>query len=388
MEPFKKKKIVYILGKLCIGGAEKQIIQTAAHLDRELFIPKICCLSEGGPWKAYLDHHRVDTTILNITSRNTPLKIIKKLVALCRYLNQEQPDIVHCYMYTPSIYGGFCAKLLRIPVLITSRRRLGYFKDGKPHYQFLENVVNRFTDAILVNSHAVKNDILQRETIDPDKIYLVHNGVNIHEFKPASAEHEKDPHILQLKESLGIPENSPVIGMISNFFQHKGHQEFIIAAAEVQRQYPQVRFLCMGEDWGVRQNIEQLCCDLGIYNYFTFLEGMHTHMPEFFRFLNILVSASYEEGFSNTILEGMASGKPVIATSVGGTPEAVLHNVTGILIPPKNPAALAQAMIRLLHNPELAFQLGCSGRKRVEENFSLERMLEKLRTLYLELSES
>jgi glycosyltransferase involved in cell wall biosynthesis len=290
-------------------------------------------------------------------------------------------------MYTPSIYGGFCAKLTGIPILIASRRRLGYFKDNNPGYQLLENVVNRFTHAILVNSHAVKHEVLQRETIDPDKIHLIHNGVNIHEFKPADAGKEEEPSSLHLKKSLGIPKTSPVIGMIANFFRHKGHQEFIIAAAEVHRQYPQVRFLCMGEDWGIRRQLEHLCQDLGIHRYFTFLEGMHTNMPEFFRLLNILISASYEEGFSNVILEAMASGKPVIATSVGGTPEAVLHNITGLLIPPKDPVALAHGMMMLLNNPELATRLGYSGRKRVEEYFSMEKMLDKLQTMYLELSE-
>jgi len=379
MSYFRKKKIIYILGTLDIGGAEKQVVQTATRLNRERFTPKLYCLSKGGPLKAYLDQHNVEVTAFNTTHPNSPFKIFRKFLSLYLYLRREQPDIVHCYMYTPSIYGGIGARLTGIPLLLTSRRRLGYFKDKKPHYQFLENFVNRFTNGVVVNSQAVKDDVLRREAIDPEKIHVIHNGVDIHEFKPVERLH---PSLLHKKRELGIPETSPVVGMIANFFPYKGHHEFIIAASEIHRHYPQARFLCVGEDCGIQQQLEQLCRELGIYKYIIFTKG-DQNVPELIHLIDIQVSASYEEGFSNVILEGMASGKPIIATSVGGTPEAVLHNVTGLLISPKDPTALTQAILSLLNNPEFASILGHNGRKRGEKHFSMEKMIDKLENLYL-----
>ena len=102
--------------------------------------------------------------------------------------------------------------------------------------------------------------------------------------------------------------------------------------------------------------------------------------------LDIQVSASHQEGFSNAILEGMACGKPIIGTAVGGTPEAVEDNVTGLLVPPRAPQALAQAMRALRTHPERALQMGQNGRKRVERYFSFKKMIDKLENLYLDFS--
>jgi glycosyltransferase involved in cell wall biosynthesis len=229
----------------------------------------------------------------------------------------------------------------------------------------------------------VKDDVLRRESIDPEKIHIVHNGVDIHEFKPAERFH---PDLLAQRRVLGIPETAPVIGMIANFFPYKGHHEFVIAASEVHRRDPQVRFLCVGNDWGLQHQIEQLCQKLGLAESLIFARE-NQNISNMIDLIDIQVSASYEEGFSNVLLEGMASGKPIIATSVGGTPEAVLHNETGLLIPPKDPAALSRAILSLIHKPEFAIMLGENGRKRVEKHFSMEKMIDKLENLYLKLDD-
>jgi glycosyltransferase involved in cell wall biosynthesis len=387
----RKKKIVYLIGTLRIGGAERQVVELAARLNRERFEPKLYCLSGGGPLEAYANQHAIDVTICRAhqgricNARPRPFRYVHKLFSLMRYLQREQPAIMHTYTYTPSIYGRIAAKMTSNPLVVMGRRYLEHFQDGKSHSLALEHFLSRLADRVLVNSEAVKQWIFQREGIPSEKIQVLYNGVDTQTFQPVNGNMRGDPGRLAQKRILGIPENAPVVGIIANLIPYKGHRDFILAAAEVRRSYPETRFLCVGEDRGNQRQLERLSLELGLQDVMMFT-GQVSKIPEILHVIDIQVSASHEEGFSNTILEGMASGKPIVATAVGGTPEAVVHQVTGLLVSPKNPAALAQAIIAILHNPELALQFGCNGRKRAVEYFSMEKMVQEVETLYLGLS--
>lgn len=384
------KKIVYLLDLLNTGGAELQIAETITRLNRDLFEPKLYSISGDGAVRPLIEQHAIEVTVFNImrgdphNAKPIPFRRSRKFLALYRYLKREQPDIVHCCMYIPSIYGAITAKLAGNPVIITNRVSLGYFKDPKPHYQIMENFVNRFTDGVIVNAQAVKNDVLKREVIDSEKVYVIYNGVDTGKYKPLEQRPELLPWLSNKKRELGIPETNRVIGMIANLIPYKGYHEFIIAASKVHRKYPDTCFLCIGEDRGIQNQIEQLARKMGIHRHLIFTTAEHG-VSELIHLIDIQVSASYEEGFSNAILEGMAAGKPIVATSVGGTPEAMVHDVTGFLIPPKNPEILAQTLITLLDNPDRAAQFGRNARKRVESRFFMQQLIDNLENLYIEL---
>lgn len=385
---FKKKKIVYLIGNLVVGGAEWQTLYTATRVNQDIFDSKICCLFGGGPLKAYLDQRHVEITILREDSQNSsrlwskPIQRFKSLLSLYRYLRQEQPEIVHCFMYAPSVYGGIAAKLARIPVLLTNRVNLGLFKDANPWYQLAENFVNRFTDCVIVNSEAVKAGVLHRETIPPERIRLVYNGVDIRTYQPFPA--NSCERLRLKKRELGIPETAPVIGILANLIPYKGHHDFLVAAANVRQRYPDAYFVCIGEDRGIQPELEHLCDTLGLRDHVIFT-GVVLNVSEILPIFDIQVSASHEEGFAHVILEGMACGKPIVATAVGGTPEAIRDKVTGLLVPPKNPEALATAILALLDQPEWAAQLGQHARQHVETHFSVDHMITTLERLYLDL---
>lgn len=308
--------------------------------------------------------------------------MLPKFFSLLRYLQREQPDIVHSYTYSPSIYGGIAAKLVTRAKMITNRLCLGKFKDGNPLLQVLENLVNSFTDNVVVNARAIQADVLRRERIAADKIQLVYNGVNCEHYTPVDQETRQ-----RKKQEFGFSKATPIIAMIANISPYKGHREFMLAAAEVVKHVPDVRFLCIGEDRGLLAQVQSLIQRLGLDNHVIFT-GLAHDVSTFFPLIDIQVSASYEEGFSNAILEGMASGKPIIATNVGGSPEAVIPQETGLLVPPADDHALAQAMLTLLTQPELAARLGRQARQRVVENFSVQKMVTDLETLYSSLSKS
>ena len=384
----RRKKIVYLLHSSNIGGVERNVADIVTRLNPARFDPKVYCVSGGGPLQAELTRSGIDVAVFNgncptcMGTRLTPLWFARKFRALYRYLQRAQPDIIHAWLFSPAVYGGIAAKLTGRARLITHRVGLGAFKDGKPHYQALENLINRFTELVIVNSLALQRDALQRERIAPEKIHLIYGGVDVRRYAPRApnAEAQRRAH----KRAWGLPETAPVIGMVANLLRYKGYREFILAAAEVRRHYAAARFLCIGEDRGMQPELERLAQELGVRAQIVFT-GQVQNVAELLQLLDIQVSASHEEGFSTAILEGMASGLPVIATAVGGTPEAVMPNVTGLLIPPQDPAALAQAILDLLKHPELALQFGENGRKRIEAHFSVEKMVDRLETLYLQL---
>jgi glycosyltransferase involved in cell wall biosynthesis len=183
---------------------------------------------------------------------------------------------------------------------------------------------------------------------------------------------------------LSIPEDHHVVGIIANLRPCKGLRGFLKAAALVLQSYPQTTFLIVGRDDGLKVELQLLAKELHISDSIIFT-GERDDIPEILSMFDILVSSSLTEGLSNAILEGMALGKPVIATNVGGTPELVVHEQTGLLVSPGNPGYLAEAVIRLLGGCELRNRLGSAGLKRVEMLFCLERMVNQTETFYEEL---
>lgn len=385
----KKGKIIYLTETLDSGGSQCQCVETAIQFAQMTYDVKLYCLFGGGPLQAYVQQAKLDVTIFNIyRSKNTPKPFwkIRTFFAFYRYLKHEKPDIVHCFMYIPSLYGGIAAKMAGIPFLITSRRNLGTFKTNGGCLHALEWLVNYLSDIMIVNSDAVKQAVLLHERIHPAKIQLVYNGIDLKKYAPGVS-NNKVTHIRKQKIALGIPENAQVIGMIANLRWCKGYAEFILAAAKVCRINPNAWFLCIGEDLGIQKQLTQLVDKQGLQERVIFtgqVEDVLTILP----LLNIQVLASHEEGFPNALLEGMAMAKPLVATAVGGIPEALMHNQTGLLIPPQNPEALAQAILTLLKNPDLAKQFGANARKRVEQHFSLPIMLARLDLLYMQLYRS
>ncbi len=382
----KKIKIVFIIGSLQLGGAERQLAELAVRLDKERFEVEICCIAQGGPLLEYVREHGVPVRIFDFFLKKgkynpvSHIHIIRELWKIFHYIRTSDADIVHAFLYTAYIVGIPCARLSGVPLTLASRRSLGYFKDTSYLKQPLENLVNRLTHVVLVNSKAVKADVLAREKIDPEKIRLIYNGVDIGMFQ------EMEVDTLNLKQELGIPEDSIIIGVVANLIHYKGHRGIIEAARIIKPQEPRAKFVLVGRDGGIKNELDVMIdmYELGDTIFFT---GDRTDVPRLMHLFDIAALTSHEEGFSNVILEAMASGTPLVATAVGGNPEAVVNEETGLLVPPRSPEELADALLRLLKNPEMRNHMGTKGLERVREYFSMERLIENMESLYLELLE-
>lgn len=378
-------KIAYFIGTIKVGGTEKHLLKVVRHLDSTRFKTHVYCLSEGGPLEEAFREAGCGVTILGykgLRPGRNELALRKMAAALREFgrtvalLKESRPDIVHCYLFHANIIGALAARLAGCPVVITSRRSLGYFKDGKPYYQWLENLVNRFTDIITVNSKAVMDDVLRRERLNPKKIKLIYNGID------ATLYQEEKGARAEIRRRFGLRADTTLITAIANLIPYKGHADLLCAAALLRQQVPAARFLLVGRDEGIEASLRKLAAELGLGETVIFA-GPRTDIPRILAATDIMVLPSHEEGFSNVILEGMAAGLPLVVTKVGGNPEAVIDGETGLLVPPHNPEELAKAMLKLLSEPAYAQKLGEAARKRVEACFSLTRMIREYEEMYL-----
>ena len=271
----------------------------------------------------------------------------------------------------PDIYGTFLAKVSTVPIVISSRRDMGFNRNWRHIlcYKFMNN----FVDKVICVSEAVKKLIMREEGIPENKIKIIYNGINPDEFS-------NSVNVDDEKKKLGLTDSVPTIGMLANFGPIKGHRYLLESAALLKRKNYRLNFILVGKG-SLENELRKQSKDLRIEDIVYFV-GHRIDAQKMLMVMDILVVPSLSEGFSNTIVEALYMKKPTIATNVGGNPEIIYHNRTGILIPPKSPEYIAQAIINLLNNRNFAKKLGENGRKLVEDNFIFKNKVKETEQLY------
>jgi glycosyltransferase involved in cell wall biosynthesis len=375
-------KILYVIGTLDIGGAEQQLVQLVSRLDRRRFRPVVCSLASGGPYADTLAAAGVPVRIVGFRGLNRGIwtlrylpRILAELRGLVTLIRAERPAIVHGFLFWAYVIGTFAARRAAVPIVVASRRSLGCFKAAKPHYLWLERLANRRTNLLVANSEAVKQDVMVREGVPSARIRVVYNGIDAERY-----ERRARP---QMRAELEIPAGAPVVGVVANLIHYKGHRFLLQAFQRVHAWRPGTVLLLAG-DGPCRPELERLAEELGIVEMVRFL-GTRRDIPELLAATDVVVLPSLEEGFPNAVLEAMAAGKPVVASAVGGIPEAVVHEATGLLVPPGDPTALAEAILAVVGDPARAEQMGRAGQARAKDRFGMERMVTETEAIYEEL---
>ncbi len=375
---------MYVIGTLEVGGTERQLVELARGLDRTRFEPIVCCLSSAGPLEPLLRASGIPVHVVGFPTlrRSVPelartgvraLASMRRLRALVR---RHRPDVLHGFLFWAYAIGALVARSAGVPVVLGSRRSLGLFKASRPHYLLLERLTNRLTDLVIANSEAVRQDAIRQERLPPDKVIVVHNGVDLDRFGGAPDE--------ALRARLGLADRGPVAAVVANFIHYKGHEAFLESWAAVTRKLPRATVLLVG-DGPTRGAAERQAASLGLEDSVRFL-GRRADVPALLALADVVVHPSTEEGFSNAILEAMAAGKPVVAARVGGNPEAVVDGETGLLVPLGDAEALAAATVRLLADPGEARRLGAAGRGRAAKLFALTTMVGAYEALYVRMA--
>ena len=357
-----------------IGGTEKMILSLAKGLDKEKYEVTVCTLLGRGPLIEEAKKSGVRAVSLNMKGK-WDISVIPRFFS---FLRKHRIDILHTYLYHANILGRILGRLAGVPIIISSQRTTEFYGQKKSdrwrrgYRIFLDKWTSRFCCLIISNSEAGRRFLIE-EGIDPAKIITIHNGVDLDQFTVRIAPGEK-------KRRYGLRQDSMLVGIIANLTEVKGHKYFLQAAREVLKSIPQAEFLIVG-DGPLREDLGGLSKNLGISAGVNFM-GFRQDIPEILSILNVFVLSSLWEGFPVSILEAMAAGKPVIASKVGGIPEAVIDEKTGILVPPEDEKALAGAIEFLLNKGKIASEMGMAGRRRAEEHFSLQRMTGEIEAAY------
>ncbi|MBF8258821.1 MAG: hypothetical protein HW377_1195 [Actinobacteria bacterium] len=370
-------KIAYLLPNIEAGGTEKHILSLARSLDRSRYALSLVTTAGGGSlFKEFSEIMPV--TVMGEPGshrriRVGPLVHVGAIGALAWIYRKKRPDIVHACLPVACVLGPVAARLAGVPKVIVSRRSLSNYKAKYPQMSRVEPLGYLLADAVLVNSDAVRRDVERTERFWEGKIRLVHNGIDTTPTVPSP--------LGELFPGLSGREAGPVITYVANLFPYKGHLDLVEAARFVMDVFPSTRFLLVGRDAGEMNAIRTRVAELGL-EHRVLLAGLRADALKIMAASSFVVHPSHEEGFSNTILEAMAAGKAVVATRVGGNPEAVIDGETGILVPPRDPSTLSAAILSLLRDPERARAMGEAGRRRVVEHFSLEKMVREIESLY------
>ncbi|MDP9053816.1 MAG: glycosyltransferase [Acidobacteriota bacterium] len=366
-------RVLNILTNFHIGGTERQVTNLALKLNSARFELHLACLRNSGELLEELktlDIPRPEFRIGSLYSFRTFLQAVK----LIRYLRRNRIQMVHSYGTYPNIFTVPAAWLAGVPVIIASIRDRGDILS--PWQRRLQKAVCRLADCVLVNASTIRDTLID-QGYRGENIRVIPNGV-----MPSNRVSCRERG--ELRAELGLPPGAPVVLVFSRLNRMKGVEYFLEAAVSVLKTFPEVKLVIAG-DGANRVELEQYAAQLGIAASVVFT-GFRTDLPDLLREADVSVLPSLSEGLSNSLLEAMSAGVPVIATNVGGNPEIVEDGTSGLLVPVRDANALAAAMIRMLADPELRRNLGTAGRRRIASEFSMERSLESVEHLYENLT--
>ena len=370
-------KILFVIGSLEIGGAEKQMVLLIEGLSKKGFECEVFSLEGYGPLKERLDN--INVVVYDGGYRSGAGKIwfikqlLKSLYRLIRVLLGNKYQVVHAYLPLANFFAAVAGSLCRVKLLITSRRALGTHQERYPVWRYFDYISNKLSHNITVNSMGVWNDVISRENVPEGKLTLIYNGIDIAPFKHAT----KTRNLI--RNELNYSTDDLVIVMIANLIAYKGHHDVIRALSLITEK--KLKMVFVGEDRGIKASLEKEIEALAVETEINFL-GRRDDIPAILAASDIGLVASHEEGFCNALLEIMATGLPVIATDVGGNPEALKQGELGVLVPAKSPVAISDAIMLLVDNKPLRVSYGKKALNEVASCYSVNNMVKKHINLY------
>jgi glycosyltransferase involved in cell wall biosynthesis len=360
--------VLQVIATLDRAGAEKQLVCLCRYLDRSTFQPAVCCLTRGGPFAADLRRAGVPIHLLNKRGR-WDLRVLWRAAGLIR---RFQPHIVHTWLPTANTLGRVAGLATGVPVLVSSERAKDAWKGAAQ--RTADRILARRTARIVTNAEAVRDFLAREIGLPHEKIRVIRNGLDLAEFDAAAA---RGP-----SEALPDPEGCTVVGAVGRLEPQKGMMDLLEAFARLPYDLQHVKLWIVGEG-PLERKLRRKASESGISERVRFL-GARSDVPALMRRFDLFALASLWEGLPNAALEAMAARRAVVATNVDGTPEAVTHDGTGVLVPPSNPGVLAEALERLLRDPGLRRKYGEAGRLKVEQRFGVGRMVQETQEMYRE----
>ena len=292
---------------------------------------------------------------------------------LSRLLKQLKPDIVHAHDPHGVAMTAMALSMsteVSKPPLVASRR-----VDFRMRGNTLSRWKYRQVDCFVCASDAIRKIVLA-DGVAPERAVTVHEGIDLDRAQSAP--------LAKLHEELWLPHHAPIVGNVAALVPHKGHRHLIDAAVLVLRQVPDARFVIAGEG-ELRPSLERMIREHRLEKH-VLLAGFRPDVLSLHKAFDVFVMSSVTEGLGTSLLDAMACGKPVVATTAGGIPEVVMDGETGLLVAPRDHQAMADAIVRLLKDPDLRQRLGHAGLVRARRKFSAERMVRQTLKVYLRVA--
>jgi L-malate glycosyltransferase len=351
------------------GGTERQLLELIRGLSWQGLVPHLAVL-RSSEFSRELGSSICPMTTLNI-KRLASIGTLYRLIRLSWFIRKNKIRLVHVFFNDAALAIPFFAKLGGARVVV-SRRDMGTWYT--PTNLKLLRIVNRFVDRIIANSRAVADHVVRSERAEPGKVHVIYNGF--------AFERGVDPARVGFRESLGLGESDPIIGMVANLKPLKRHADALHAFALVRRSHPTAHLVLVGTG-RLREQLHALARELGIEECVHFLGNPPEVIPVVKHF-NVALLCSESEGFSNALLEYMACGVPPVCTRVGGNVELVREGIDGYLVELGDVVSLASRVATLLADPALARKLGENARK-TAENYTVDKMVAAHLVSYSEL---
>jgi len=371
LTPSRPLRLLHVIVSLGIGGAERLVVSAATRLPRGEFESVICCLAEPGLLAGEAQRAGVRVVCVgDFPGVRHPLAFAR----LVRLIRAERPDVVHTHLQAANLYGRCAALIAGAPAIVATEHNVYASKAAR--YVAVERWLARRSDALVAVSEEVRRFLASQLALDASAIRVIHNGI-----APAMP---TERGLAALRQRLAFVGGRPLIGVVASLTAKKGHEHLLRALAALRDRGVGCVAVFAG-DGPERSRLQSMAATLGLANDVLFL-GNWRPAAEVFALLDVFVLPSVVEGLPLALLEAMAAGVPVVATTVGGVPEVIAHGVNGLLVPPASPPALADAIASLAGSAALRQQLRERGRATVAAGFTEERYLAALAALYRELS--
>ena len=378
-------RVAHIITRMILGGAQENTLLTCEDL-RELFHDDVLLVSGPslGPEGSLLERAKAKGVPLEIidTLRRSihPARDWHAYQALKRVLKRFRPDVVHTHSAKGGMLGRLAAAALDVPVVV-------HTVHGAPFHPYQSRVAREFfrtcewyaarrATALISVADAMTEQLVAARVAPREKFSTIYSGMEVEPFLAANDERDR------LRTELGYSNQHVVIGKIARLFYLKGHEYVIAAARQITRDYPQARFLFVG-DGILRQELEQSVVAAGLAEVVQFVGLVPPErIAAYIGAMDIVVHASLREGLARVLPQALIAGKPVVSYDVDGAREVVIPGQTGYLVPPCSIEPLTEALEELLAHPALRIRLGQQGQQRFTDQFRHERMTHDIRALY------
>jgi glycosyltransferase involved in cell wall biosynthesis len=354
-----------MIDRLYPGGTETQLVALIRHLDRRRVQPFLCLLDGEDSVSRGMEPADCPVLRLGVRSLRRP-QSVGKAWHFARFLRRERIDVLQIYFPDSTYFGVPVARLAGIPYVLRTRNNINHWMT--PLHLRLGRLLNRAVTGTITNCEASRQAVLADEAPPPTSVIVLQNGVDLspyRDFAPGRATSQP---------------GGRRVGLVANLRRVKGVDLLVEAAARLRPEHPDVTFVVAG-DGAERAALEKLIAELGLQECFCLL-GNVKDIPEFLATLDVAVLCSRAEGMPNAVLEYMAAGRAIVTTAVGAAPHLIKDKAHGLLVPPEDPAALAQGIGRLLSDAPFAQRLAKAAQQRARQHYGRETMVRAFETFY------